>query len=99
MNLTDGILRARFRSSFEQPELLEPGEVYEYLIDLGHTANVFPKGHCIRLEVSSSSFPRFYRNTNTGSLPEKDTGFLVAHQNIYHAQAHPSYVELPVRTK
>ena len=66
-NLTEGILRARFRAStVGEPKLITPGKVYEYKIDLWSTSNVFLKGHRIRLEVSSSNFPRFDRNLNTG---------------------------------
>src|SRR5436190_2090045 len=64
--LTDGILRARYRNSLAAPELLQPDMIYELHIDLIATANVFRAGHCIRLDVSSSNFPRFDRNTNTG---------------------------------
>ncbi|MCB0104384.1 MAG: CocE/NonD family hydrolase, partial [Caldilineaceae bacterium] len=64
--LTEGILRARYRNSFTEPELLEPDEIYEIRLDLWATANVFLPGHRIRLEVSSSNFPRFDRNSNTG---------------------------------
>jgi len=98
-NLTDGILRARFRHSFEKPELLEPGKVYEFVVDLGHTSNVFLKGHRIRLEISSSNFPRYSRNTNTGNIPEKDTSFSVARQTVHHNGSHTSYLVLPVRAK
>ena len=65
-NLTDGILRARYRASKEKPELLNPGQVYKLTIDVWSTSNVFKKGHVLRLEVSSSNFPRFDRNLNTG---------------------------------
>ena len=97
MNLTDAILRARYHNSFEHPELLTPGEVYEFKIDVGYTDNVFLKGHCLRLEISSSSFPAFSRNTNTGNQPEKDTQFKVAHQTIYHGPARASYLEVHMR--
>jgi putative CocE/NonD family hydrolase len=97
MNLTDAILRARYHRSFEHPELLTPGEVYEFTINVGYTDNVFLKGHCLRLEISSSSFPAFSRNTNTGNQPEKDTQFKVAHQTIYHGPARASYLELHMR--
>jgi putative CocE/NonD family hydrolase len=97
MNLTDGILRARFRRSLERPELLTPGEVYEFVVQAGNTSNVFRKGHRIRLEISSSNFPRFSRNTNTGRQPEKDASFAVARQTVYHDGARPSHVILPVR--
>src|SRR5581483_2824699 len=70
--LTDGILRARYRDSLEHPTLLEPGAVYEIRIDMWATANLFAAGHRIRLEVSSSNFPRFDRNTNTGGVIAAD---------------------------
>lgn len=66
MILTEGILRARYRNSFTELELMEPGEIYELWLNLWATANVFLPGHRIRLEVSSSNFPRFDRNSNTG---------------------------------
>jgi hypothetical protein len=94
---TDAILRARYRHSFAQPELLTPGEVYEFMIDVGYTHNVFLPGHRLRLEISSSSFPAFSRNTNTGNQPEKDAQFQVAHQTIVHGPDRASYVELHVR--
>ena len=68
LNLTDGILRTRYRESLETPKLMTPGEVYRLTIDAGVTSNVFRAGHRIRLEISSSNFPRFDRNPNTGSL-------------------------------
>jgi putative CocE/NonD family hydrolase len=97
MNLTDAILRARYRHSFEHSELLTPGEVYEFKIDGGYTDNVFLKGHCLRLEISSSSFPAFSRNTNTGNQPEKDAQFKVAHQTIVHGPGRASYLELQMK--
>lgn len=96
MNLTDGILRARYRSSFVHPELLQAGRAYEYTIQLGYTDTVFRKGDRIRLEISSSNFPRFSRNTNTGNQPEKDPGFVSAQQTVFHDPSHASYLELPV---
>jgi putative CocE/NonD family hydrolase len=96
INLTDSILRARYRNSFVHPELLQPGRIYEFIIPIGNTSNVFRKEHRIRLEISSSNFPSFSRNTNTGGQPEKDTHFIEARQTIYHNAAHASYVVLPV---
>ncbi len=83
-NLTDGILRLRYRNSLERPELARPGEVYQIQIDAGVTANVFLKGHSIRLEISSSNFPRFDRNTNTGGDIATDTRLLKASQTVFH---------------
>jgi putative CocE/NonD family hydrolase len=96
-NLTHGILRARFRRSFEQPELLTPGEIYEFVIDAGQTWNVFLAGHRIRLEISSSNFPRYTRNTNTGRIPEKDTTWRIARQTVFHDRERPSHLLLPVK--
>jgi putative CocE/NonD family hydrolase len=79
MILTEGILRVRYRNSFTDPELMEPGKVYELRLNLWATANVFLPGHRIRLEVSSSNFPRFDRNSNTGGvlLKQRETHNLV----------------------
>jgi len=95
-NLTDGILRARYRNSQEKPELLEPGHIYKFTIDLWATSNVFLAGHRLRLEVSSSNFPRFDRNLNTAEDPERGTRWVKASNTIYHDGKHPSVVVLPV---
>lgn len=94
-NLADGILRARYRSGAQQ-ELLEPGKVYEFVIDLWATSNVFRAGHRIRVDVSSSNFPRWDRNPNTGAPFGTDTELRVANQTIFHNAAHPSHIVLPV---
>lgn len=97
MNLQDGILRARYRGGKNQPAaLLEPGKVYEYDIDLWATSNVFLPGHRIRLEITSSDFPRFDRNLNTGEDPATGTRMEKAEQTIYHSAKYPSYVLLPI---
>ena len=95
-NLTDGIIRARYRDSMAEPSLVEPGRAYCYTIDLWATSNVFKAGHKIRLEVSSSNFPRFDRNTNTGGVIAEDTELKPALQTILHDSAHPSHVSLPI---
>ena len=96
-NLTEGILRAPFRESTSgEPKPLEPGKIYEYKIDLWSTSNVFLKGHRIRLEVSSSNFPRFDRNLNTGRDAATDSAFQKATNTIYHDSKHPSALILPV---
>ena len=95
-NLTDGIIRARYRESMSEPSLVEPGRAYCYTIDLWATSNVFKAGHRIRLEVSSSNFPRFDRNTNTGGVIAADTELKPAVQTILHDAAHPSHVSLPI---
>ena len=96
VNLCDGILRARYRDSLTDPSLLEPGRVYAYTIDVGVTGNVFRKGHCIRLEVSSSNFPRFDRNPNTGNPIGMDAQMRAAGQTVHHSRAYPSCIRLPV---
>ena len=96
-NLTEGIIRARFRESiWEPPRLLEPGKVYEYTIDLHATSNVFLKGHRIRVHVTSSNFPMWDRNPNTGHEQGVDAELKVAEQTIYHDREHPSHILLPV---
>ena len=95
-NLTDGIIRARYRDSMSQPSLPEPGRAYRYTIDLWATSNVFHAGHRIRLEISSSNFPRFDRNPNTGGEIAAETGLKPALQTILHDAAHPSYISLPI---
>jgi putative CocE/NonD family hydrolase len=96
-NLTEGILRASFReSTLGQPKPIAPGKVYEYKIDVWSTSNVFLKGHRIRLEVSSSNFPRFDRNLNTGKSAATDTQFVKATNTILHDSEHPSVLTLPI---
>jgi uncharacterized protein len=95
-NLTDGILRARYRHSMAEGTMLTPGEVTELEIDLWATSNCFLPGHRIRLEVSSSNFPRFDRNPNTGELPAHATEMVSALQTIHHTATHPSRLVLPV---
>jgi hypothetical protein len=100
INLTEGILRARYRQSTTgAPSPIVPGQVYEYKIDLWSTSNVFLKGHKIRLEVSSSNFPRFDRNLNTGKDAATDSAFVKATNTILHDPSHPSALILPVVPK
>src|SRR5882762_2638695 len=94
-NLTEGIVRARYRNSPEKAKFMNPGQVYKFTIDLWSTANVFRKGHRIRLEVSSSDFPRFDRNSNTGEDPVAATKSVPASNAIYHDEEHPSALTLP----
>jgi hypothetical protein len=95
-NLTDGIIRARYRDSMSNPTLLEPGRAYCYEIDLWATSNVFKAGHRIRLEISSSNFPRFDRNTNTGNIIAEDTELRPALQTVFHDAQQASYVSLAI---
>ena len=96
MNLCDGILRARYRESRTDPTLLTPKQVYRYEIEVGVTGNVFKKGHSVRIEISSSNFPRFDRNPNTGHAFGKDAELRTARQTVEHSRSHPSHVVLPV---
>ena len=98
-NLCDGIIRGRYRESTEQQVLLEPGTVYEFTIDLWPTGNVFLKGHRIRVDISSSNFPRFDRNPNTGHTFAEDAEIRVADQQVLHDGAHASHIILPVIPK
>ncbi len=95
-NLTSGILRLRYRNSQEKPELANPGETYHIAVDLWATSNVFLAGHKLRLEVSSSNFPRFDRNLNTGEEQARGTRMVKATNVIYHDKAHPSALLVPV---
>ena len=95
-NLTEGILRTRYRDSQEKPTLINPGEVYTLTLDLWSTSNVFKQGHSIRLEISSSNFPRFDRNMNTGADNGTATRFVTATNTILHDATHPSALVLPV---
>lgn len=94
-NLNDGIIRARFRNG-ETPELLEPDKPYEFTINLWATSNVFKAGHRIRLDITSSNFPRWDRNLNTGAEYGTDSIPQIAHQTILHDADHPSCVVLPI---
>jgi putative CocE/NonD family hydrolase len=95
-NLTDGILRMRYRHGLEKAELAQPGEVYPLTIDAGVTSNVFLPGHKIRVEISSSNFPRFDRNQNTGRAIADETALATAQQSVYHGRTYPSHILLPV---
>lgn len=95
-NLTDSIIRARYRNSMAEPELLTPGEAVAYEIDLIGTANQFQKGHRIRVEISSSNFPRFDRNLNTGEDQATATEMVSALQTVLHSAEYPSRIILPV---
>lgn len=95
INLTDGIIRAKYRNGYSE-DPIKPGESMEYEIDLWATSNVFLPGHRIRVEISSSSFPRFDRNPNTGKSMIDEEGSIAAHQTIFHDEKHPSCILLPI---
>jgi len=95
-NLVDSIVRARYRDSEYQAELIRPGKIYRYSFSLGSTANVFKSGHRIRIQISSSNFPKWDRNLNTGHPIGEDAALKAAVQTIYHDKKHPSCIILPV---
>ena len=94
--LNDGMVRARFREGMDKPSLIEPGRVYSYDLDLWNTCQLYQKGHRIRVEVSSSAYPKYDRNLNTGEALGQTTRMAVAQQKIYHDREHPSFVILPI---
>jgi uncharacterized protein len=94
--LREGIIRARYRNSFKRQELISPGTVYEYTIDLWSISHVFQKGHKIQVEISSSNFPKYDRNPNTGHRFGEDAELQKATQTIYHESRYPSHIVLPV---
>ncbi len=95
-NLQDGVLRARYREAYDKPVLMEDGKVYQLSIDLHAVSNWFAPGHRIRVEISSSNFPRLDRNLNTGGRNYDESIGVVAHNVIHHTSRYPSYLVLPV---
>jgi len=95
----DGIIRARYRESDKQEKMMTPGEVYEFHVKLDPCCNVFKKGHRIRVDVSSSNFPRFDVNPNTGEPPNDNRRVMTAVNTIYHDGQHPSHIVLPLMPK
>ncbi|TDU66120.1 hypothetical protein EI77_03857 [Prosthecobacter fusiformis] len=96
LNITDGILRARFRDSLKKEKMMTPGEIYPVTIRLYPTANVFKKGHRIRVDISSSNFPRFDVNPNTGEPLNANRRMETAINTIHHDAEHPSAIVLPL---
>ncbi len=96
LNLTDSITRARYRNCRERTELLEPNRIYEFTIVLYPTSNLFQFGHRIRLDISSSNYPRFDVNPNTGGPLGLERGWVLANNTIYHDSDHPSHIILPI---
>jgi uncharacterized protein len=96
LNITDGIIRGRYRNSPEKQEFMKPGEVYKFRIEPFPTANVFKKGHRIRLDISSSNFPRFDVNPNTGEPLGMDRRMVAADNTVYHDVKYPSQIVLPL---
>ena len=96
MNVAEGILRARFRKGYDHLELLKPNESYEFEIDMRGTANVFLPGHRIRVDITSSNFPQFDRNLNSGEDLATATRVRVARQTVFHTPERASHIVLPV---
>ena len=95
-NVQEGILRARYREGWGRQVLMTPGEVYPITVNVHATSNYFGPGHRIRVEVSSSNFPRFDRNLNTGGNNSRDSVFVVARNTVFHSARYPSHLVLPV---
>jgi putative CocE/NonD family hydrolase len=95
-NLDETIQRVRYREGYDQQVLMEPDKVYELAVSPMSTSNAFAKGHRIRIEIASSSFPRFARNLNTGGNNYDETEGVVAKNTVHHSPAHPSHIRLPV---
>ncbi len=95
-NIADGITRAQYRNSLYKPDLLKPGEIVEFIIRLGHTSQLFRRGHRIRIDIASSHFPTFDRNMNTGNPVGVDAEGIQALQTIYHQTGYASYLDFPV---
>jgi putative CocE/NonD family hydrolase len=96
MNLTDGILRCRYRDAWERPSLLTPGQVYRIKVSAFPTSNLFKRGHRIRLDVSSSNFPHFDLNLNTGAPEGGGREMRVASNRVFVDKEHASHVVLPL---
>ena len=95
-NVQEGILRARYREGLDRKVWMQPGEVYELRLDVHATSNYFGPGHRIRLQVSSSNFPRFDRNLNTGGNNYDETEWQIAQNTVHHSERYPSRIVLPV---
>ena len=96
LNVGDSIVRARYRNSLEQAEMMDPGDAYPFTIEMYPTSLVFQKGHRIRLDISSSNFPRFDVNPNTGEPLNNNRRWAIALNTIYHDDQHPSHILLPI---
>ncbi|MCH2154648.1 MAG: CocE/NonD family hydrolase [Opitutales bacterium] len=95
-NLVDGVIRARYREGFDTPKLVEPGAILEYTIDVWATSYVLQPGERLRVDITSSNFPRLNRNPNTGAPFGETTELRVADQKIFASQMYPSHIVLPV---
>jgi len=96
MNITDGILRCRYRDSWEEPTMMEPGQVYEIAVEAFPSSNLFAAGHRIRVDISSSKYPHFDLNFNTGEPEGRATMSRVARNTVHLDAGSPSHIVLPV---
>ena len=96
INITEGIIRARYRESLEREVMMEPNEIYQFAISVGVACHRFQAGHRVRIEVSSSNFPHFDRNPNNGKPFGDDDVMVTACQTVFHDSVRPSHIELPV---
>ena len=100
LNLADSVMRSRYRNGFLKPEMMNPGEIYEIGFELPPISNLFKAGHCIRVDIASSNFPRFDVNPNTGEKMGRHKNTVKAKNTIYFSQRYPSLVVLPlIRTE
>jgi putative CocE/NonD family hydrolase len=95
-NLVDGVIRARYREGFDEPKLIEPGKVYKYEIDMWATSYKLSPGDRIRIDITSSNFPRLARNLNTGADFAKTSEMKIANQTIHMSEKYPSKIVLPI---
>jgi putative CocE/NonD family hydrolase len=96
MNMQEGVTRVRYRDGFDKPHMMTPNKVYEVPVDLHATSWYLPPGHKLRVEISSSSFPHYDRNLNTGGRNYDETTFRTAANSVHHTSVHPSRLILPV---
>ena len=96
LNIADSIVRGRYRKGPGRAELLKPGQPYEFTIEMYPTSLVFKQGHRVRLDISSSNFPRFDINPNTGEALNDNRRWRVASNTVYRDSQHPSRIILPV---
>ena len=98
-NLDETILRARYRDGFDKEVWMDKGKVYKLTLSPMATSNFFAPGHSIRVEISSSNFPRFDRNMNTGGDNHSESKGVIAHNQVFHSAQYPSLVRLPIAKK
>ncbi len=98
-NVQEAILRARYREGFDRQVRMTPDKVYKLVIDMHATSNYFPPGHKIRIEISSSNFPRFDRNLNTGGNNYDETAWRVSTNRVHHSAKYPSHLVLPIQVE